>query len=79
MRYTGNKGSCFAWGGALRLANCRWDECDACDEWDIVNAGSWLFDGVLRLANRKANDLWEGECVRFQENDLNAVLGIIGD
>ena len=30
----------FAWCGASRLADCQWDECDACDAWDVVNAKS---------------------------------------
>ena len=30
----------FAWGGASRLADCQWDECDAWDAWDVVNAKS---------------------------------------
>ena len=40
----------FAGVGASRLADCRWDVCDACDAWDNVNARNWLLAQLIKYS-----------------------------
>ena len=47
LRLANGKGCSLTWGCASRLADCRWDKCDVCDKWDIVNAGSWLLARLM--------------------------------